>query len=362
MTLATTDVPHPKIRMARRLAAGMGSVCVLVAAWLLLVTMSGALDQERAFKAAVSCAPGDRDDDCLWTVAARIDRTEPLKRRKSSSYWLYVAKADGTSSRTRFKGSPQEPPIAHVGGTVEVTYWRGQIRYVDFESARRYTTADPRGDYKLFCAWGLAIGFQGLAYLWCWYWWARRSHVSVRASPWQLGVPLVGALCLTGIGAAATWPTDSPGAALRFVALCTPVVLAGCSVAALVLWRRQRGDDTIALTPSVPATEQCFLGMILGEIPYAGSGGYLVAGPGCLASTPDPTGAFFRREAPHSLTPLRVRPPYWTDPAHPDYDGRALVLECEDNGVPVFIVTHRKKMPWVLGALQPIPATNPPRP
>ncbi|MEV0494151.1 hypothetical protein [Streptomyces atratus] len=348
-------------------AAMLGSVCVLVAAWLLLVTMRGALDEERAFRAAVSCAsdgdvPGGRDNDCLRAVRAGIDRTERVEGR-TPSYWLYVTEADGTSSRTRLRGSPQEPPIARAGMRVEVTYWRGQIRYVDFESVRQYTNADPRGDYRLFCACGLALGFYGTGFLWGWYWLARHSRVSVRAYPRQVGLPFVGALCLTALGAAAPWLTDSVGAALQLIGLCSPVVLAACSVAALLLWRRPSGDDTVALRPSVPAAKQCFLGVILGKIPYAGSGGYLVADPVHLASTPDPTGAFFRREVPRSLTPVRVRPPYWTDPPdRPDYGGRALVLECEDNGVPVLIVTHRKNIPWVLGALQPTPSANPPRP
>lgn len=347
-------------------AAVIGSVCVLVAAWLLLVTMRGALSDGRAFRAAVSCASdgdvaGGRDDGCLRTVAARIDRTERVEGRKTPTYWLYVIEADGTSSRTRLGGRPPEPPTAWEGTRVEATYWRGQIRYVDFESVRRYTTADPRDDYKLFCAWGLAVGLYGTGFLWGWYWWARHSRVSSRAYPWQVGVPLVGSMGLAVVGGIAPWLTDSPGAALRLVGLCALAVVAACSVAALFLWRSQRGDDTVALTPSVPATERSFPGRIL--VPYAVQGGYLVAGPAYLASTPDPTGAAFRREVPHTLTPLRVRPPYWTDPdGRPDYDGSALVLECEDNGVPVLIVTHRKNMPWVRGALQPAPSANPPRP
>ncbi|MBC9730621.1 hypothetical protein [Streptomyces sp. TRM68367] len=108
------------------------------------------------------------------------------------------------------------------------------------------------------------------------------------------------------------------------------------------------------MTPKVPGTERRFSGAIIGDKPYAGRGGLLLVGPGYLASTPDPTGVAFRREVPPTLTPLRVRPPYWTDPdERPDYTGRVQVLECEDNGVPVLIATHRKHMPWVLGALKP---------
>ncbi|MFD8590332.1 hypothetical protein ACFV1B_12430 [Streptomyces sp. NPDC059637] len=40
----------------------------------------------------------------------------------------------------------------------------------------------------------------------------------------------------------------------------------------------------------------------------------------------------------------------------PDHGGRAPVLECEDNGVPVLVVTRREDMPLVLGALRPAPS------
>ncbi|MGW0393524.1 hypothetical protein ACWDYJ_22055 [Streptomyces sp. NPDC003042] len=368
MTPPKTDPPRTRVRAGRRLAAVMGPLCALVAAWLLLVAMPGALDEEHRFRAAVDCAsgggavPGGRDDDCLRTTVARIDRTESVKGRKTASYWLYVTEADGTSTRTRLEGRPQDPPVAREAARVEVTYWQGQIRYVDFESARRYTNADPRGDYRLFCAFGLALGFYGTGWLWAWYW-SAPSRAPGRAYPPRVTVPFVGAVCLTFVGAAAPWPTDNAGAALRLAGVSAVMVLAACSVAVLFLGRRQSdGDDTVAMTPSVPVTEQCFLGVIVGEVRYEGTGGYLVAGPARLASTPDPTGAAFRREVPHSLTPVRVRPPYLTDPDYPDYGGRTVVLECEDNGVPVLVVTHRKHMPWVLGALQPAPDPSRPRP
>jgi hypothetical protein len=318
-----------------RVTAVFSCLCLLVAAWLLLVTMRGALDGEQAFRAAVACAPGSHPspdggaDDCLRTVSARIDRTEAVEGRKSSSFWMYLTAADAAG-----------PDAA------------------DSDPVRRYTTADPRGDYKLFMAWGLAFGFQGVGYLWgwFWYWWADRSRAAarmrIRAYAWQFIVPFMGAFCLTAVGAVAPWPTAGPGAAFRLVGVCGVVVLAVCALVGLAVWWRQRDDDTIALTPSVPDTEQHFPGVILGEVPYAGRGGHLVAGPAGLATARDWPVASAHREVPRTLTPIRVRPPYWTDPAgRPDYDGRVVVLECEDDGVPVLIATRRKKMPWVLGAV-----------
>ncbi|WP_158791179.1 hypothetical protein [Streptomyces sp. NRRL WC-3549] len=344
----------PKERAASVFAAVVGCACVLTAAFLLLVPMPRALDDERAFREAVACAPDDggKAGDCLWTIAARVDRTEKVQRKKSPSFWVYVTEPDGASTRTRLDGRAEDVPAAGPGKTVRVTYWRDQIRYVDLGSARRYTTADPRGDYRLYCTWGFALGLYSLVHLWLWLWATRFAHLSRRAYPWQAGVPTAGGLALAAIGAFAPWPTDSPGEALLVVGVCTPVVVLGCAVAGLIVARRQRGDDTIRLTPSAPEEERRFPGMVVGEVPYQGRGGWLVAGPGLLASTPDPTGAAFRREVPRGLRPVRVRPRYRLDPDLPDYEGKAVVLECEDDGVPVLVVTRKKTMPWVLGALE----------
>lgn len=367
MTPAKTDPPIRSSRTAILGASVFGLLCVLVATWLLLVPTRGALDEERDFRSAVGCAsdgsvPGARGDDCLRTVEARIDRAGRVERgRKTARFWLYVTEADGTSTRTRLAGSPDEHPVTRPGTRVDVTYWRDRIRYVDFESTRRYTNADPRGDYRLPCAFGLGLGLYGLLLTSGVYVAARRSRTSVRAFSWQVNLTVAGALCLTALAAAAPWLTDSAGSAFRLVGLSVPVVLAACWTTALLLRRRRSdGDDTIAVTPSAPTTEHCFPGTVLGDIPYAGAGGYLVAGPALLASTPDPTGTAFRREVPSTLTPVRVRPPYLTDPGRPDH--HCWVLECEDGGVPVLIITRKKTMPRVLGALRPTPSTAPRQP
>ncbi|WP_405501083.1 hypothetical protein OG501_20225 [Streptomyces niveus] len=340
--------PRPRNRAVMRRAAVIGALCALVSAWLLLVNVRGALGEERAFRAAVSC---DSGDDCLRTATARIDRTERVQGKKTPSYLLYVTEADGTTSSPRIRGDAPEPPTAWAGTPVEVTYWRGQIRYVDFDTTRRYTTADPRGDYKPFAAFGLAIGSFGTGFLWVWYWWARHSQTSRRAAPWQLGVPLVGSLFLTLLAAGAPLATGTFAAALQVLGLGALVILVLCVPAALIVSRRQRGDDTIPMAPKALAKEEIFTGRIVGEVPYA-TKGFLVAGPASLATTPDHTGASFRRPIPRTLTPIRVRPLYWTDPDHLNYGAKALVLECEDGGVPVLLVTSKNTMPWLLSALR----------
>ncbi|MFF0505603.1 hypothetical protein ACFYUH_18645 [Streptomyces fimicarius] len=360
MTTTPSDKTAPAHRGPTRAYLTVGILFSLVAAWLLLLTAPGARDDERAFTTASECtaAAGRGASDCLRTVKAVIDRTEQETMRKTPSYWLYITEADGTSTRTRIDGNPDLTPAARPGAAVDVTYWQDRIRYVGFGSDRHYTNADPRGAFRIPLVVGLVVGIFGamlLASAAATAWSGRRS---LKAFPWQVGLIVTGGTSLILFGAVAPWLSNDIGKALRLTGLAGLVVLALCALAVPFLRRRNRGgDDTIALRPSVLTEERCFPGLIMGEVPYASSAGYLIAGPGLLATTPDPTGVFHRKPAPRTLTPLRLRPPYLTDPTgRPDYDGRAVVLECEDNGVPVLVVTRKKDAPAVLGALGPVRA------
>ncbi|MGW6010098.1 hypothetical protein [Streptomyces sp. NPDC055210] len=374
-TEISAEVP-PVVRRSRNRgqligAAVVAAVCTLAAAWLLLISTPAALGEGHAFKTASRCASdsGASDgsasddspsgsgvsDDCLRTVSARIDHTEHVQGRKTPSYRLYVVEADGTEGRATLGGDPSHRPVASPGADVRVTYWRGQIRYVDLATGRKYSHADPRDDYKVVATPGLAIGFYGAGFLWCWFWMALHSRVARRAHPWDIGLPFLAAVCLALVGALAPWATDDMGAALLLVAQATVVAVVVCVVTAVFLRRRSRGDDTIDMPPSVPTEEQHFPGRIVGEVPYAEHGTHLLAAAGLLATTMGHPGAAHRRAVPRTLTPLRVRHPYWSDPSPPGLRGRTCVLECEDGGVPVLIVTDRQRMPWVLGALTPRP-------
>ncbi|WP_406501674.1 hypothetical protein [Streptomyces sp. NBC_00500] len=339
--------------------ATIGCVLLLSAAWLLLVSTRGALHEERDFRAALACTTTQTDsdsnsnsDDCLRTVTARIDRAERDTKHKGASYWLYVTEPGGKKDSAWISGHTPDSPTAWAGTHVKVTLWRGEIRYVDFPAGRLSTHADPRGSYRPRLAAALGIGFFGLAPLWAAYWWARRSMVSPLRAPWQLGLPMTGALTLAATSAVVALVTHGIWTALEYVAVAAGVVLLGCAVAALVLRRRQKADDTIEVTPSVPTSEQCFPGSVFGEGRYsAGGGGYLIAAPGLLLTTPDPTGAFARRPVPATLIPVRVRPPYWTDPNCGDYAAESVVIECRDGEMQVVIVTKKENVGWVLGAL-----------
>ncbi|MER5900342.1 hypothetical protein ABT150_09610 [Streptomyces mirabilis] len=340
-----------------------GGCLVLIGVWLLLGPMLGARHEERDFRAAVAC-PEKTDstgsEDCLRTVSARIDHTEVVTGNRSASYRLYVTEADGRNDRARISGSGPKSPKAWSGVRVQVTQWRGKIRYVDFPAGRQYTQADPRNTYRLFYAGGLGLGLFGVGIVLSVFWWSRVSAVSPRSYPWQITPAATGLLVLVCAGVVAPLAVDGVGAPLLVAASAAVLVLVGCAGAYLLLRRRHRGgDDTVAVTPKVPETEQCFQGGVLGEggdTPYGG-GGYLVAGPSLLVTTPDPTGKFARRTVPATVVPQRVRPPYWTDPHGGDYGTDTLVVECRDGDSPILIVTKKENVPWILGALQPLPTT-----
>ncbi|MBD0745961.1 hypothetical protein [Streptomyces sp. CBMA152] len=356
----TTDgSPRPRNRGGLIYSATLGVAFALIAAWLLLVNMPRALDSERDFRAAVDCPAQSQaqsrseppsDEDCLRSVPAHVDHTRDA-RRKTPTYWMYVKLADGTTDRARLEGSPGDL----AGKQVHVRYWRGQIRAVHFADGWQSAYAEPIGNWRPFAAWGLGLGVFSTGFLWSAYWWARRSGSSPRANPWQVALPPAAALCVGGFAAVLAMLAGSVQDALLGTAGAVVVGLVACLLTGFVLARRGTEDDTVEVAPVVPGTgEEIFPGVVLGDVPYrAGNGGgFLVTGPGLFATTPDPTGAFARTSVPRTLVPQRVRRPYWTDPGGGDYPAETLVVECRDGETQVLVVTEKKNVGRVLGALE----------
>ncbi|MFC7218840.1 hypothetical protein ACFQLX_11760 [Streptomyces polyrhachis] len=342
-------------------SAILGCLALAVAALLLLIVAPVQLDEGRDFDAARPCT-AQGGDDCLRSVRATVAEIATHRNRKGSgSYRLILIQRDGKRADVAFSGSPEAAPTVSVGRDIAVTYWRGQVRFADYPSGRKYSRADPRDDYRAPMAWGLPAGIMGLFGMWSWLWWAKLSHLSRLRYPWQLWVPVSGCLTVASIAGVAAMTAGSMGAALRVTGGGALVVFAVTLVLGLIAWRRQRGDDTVAqrgddtvaVEPLAPTAEQVIQGVVRGEVSYANHGVALIAAPGSLAVSTGLTGGS-RRELPSSLTPLRVRPEYWTDPGGSlaSKETKPLVLECEDNGVPVFITADRKDLPLILGALE----------
>ncbi|GAA3051348.1 hypothetical protein GCM10020000_35690 [Streptomyces olivoverticillatus] len=109
-----------------------------------------------------------------------------------------------------------------------------------------------------------------------------------------------------------------------------------------VLRDRRTKSDGIEVEPLVPAEEEIFGGVILGDVPYSVEGfNVIVAGPDGLASTPDPTANIARRPVPPTLEVVRVRPSYRSDPVQAVPGSH--VAECRDGETTVLIVVDSKK-------------------
>ncbi|MEU3370804.1 hypothetical protein ABZ734_10065 [Streptomyces sp. NPDC006660] len=358
-------------RSAALVPAVAGLALALVAAWLLFATVPRALDDERAFTTAPACSPAAVSRECRHTVTAAVTRAAAGHKHRSTYYWLGLRRVPRESLALpgRLKSGPlgSAPPAAsppprltmdgpapvfaavRPGATLQLTYWRGDIRYVDYQGMRQYTEADPRGGHRLPFVATLALGSVGAACLRTAYCWARRTNGPPAHEPWRFRVPLAAVLLISCFALGTPWVTSGVTIALLLTAAGAVPVL---GVAARLSRRHhRRTTDTIEVNPQVPAAEVCFPGAVRGEVPYSQPEfGYLVAGPGLLAATSDPAGRVARRPVPRTLTALRVRPPYWTDPGPRPAPG-SQVVECRDGATPVYVVTEPAYVAQVLGAL-----------
>ncbi|MFJ8310062.1 MULTISPECIES: hypothetical protein [unclassified Streptomyces] len=346
--------PQRRNRPAALVAAVLGAALVLGAGWLFLVTVPRALDDERAFTSAAGCPVARVSAECRHSVAATVTSVVADHKHRSTYYWLGfdpVPNGPEAASPLRVKMDGRTPVFAAVqpGAMAQLTYWQGEIRYVEYRDLRQYTSADPRGGYRLPFAAALVLLFVGGAALRGAHWWSRRATEPPAHEPWRLTVPLASALLLACCAFGTPWVAGGVPTALLLTAAGAVPVLAGA--AWLTRRHRRRTTDTIRVTPLLPGGRECFPGRVLGEVPYSHEGfGYLVAAPGLLASTPDPTGHLARHPVPRTLTPVRVRPPYWTDPGPRPAPG-SQVVECRDGSTPVYVVTEQRYTAWVLGAL-----------
>ncbi|MET9360093.1 hypothetical protein ABZX93_04175 [Streptomyces sp. NPDC006632] len=358
----------------------LGVALLLAAGWLLLATVPGALDAERAFTAAADCPAVRASAECRHAVTAAVTSVAADHKHRSTDYWLGLGHArevpealpgrlktgplnpgradrPGAAGRAvavppRLRMDGRVPVFAAVrpGSVLHLTYWRGEIRYVDYQGLRQYTAADPRGGYRLPFAAALVLLSVGGACLRTAYGRARRRTAEPPAhEPLRLAVPLASVLLISCFAFTTPWVTGGVPTALLLMAAGAAPVLAGA--AWLTRRHRRRIPDTIRVAPLAPRADECFPGRVLGEVPYSHEGfGYLVAGPGLLAATPDPAGRIARRPVPRTLTAVRVRLPYWTDPGPRPAPG-SQVVECRDGATPVYVVTQPAYVSRVLGAL-----------
>ncbi|MEV5873539.1 hypothetical protein AB0L75_04755 [Streptomyces sp. NPDC052101] len=130
------------------------AVCVLLLACACGVAgaVAGTTARERAWDAARPCAAAEHGDDCLSTVPAVIERTDPHQPKKDS--YLYFT--DGRPLH-RLTVAEEAAESFEAGDRVTLTYWRGQVMKV---SGRHYVWHEhvTTGGSMAVAAAGLALG------------------------------------------------------------------------------------------------------------------------------------------------------------------------------------------------------------
>ncbi len=360
----TDQVPRARRAWEWRLPAGFGLLCLLLSAGL-FATVPGALADKRAYAAAPACPGGTRSDACTVTVPATVEGTEDESSGKSVHYWLLATERGSDAvRRVRMAGSRPVYDAVRAGDEVTLTYWRGEIRTVRFGAAAQETHASPTDDWRLPTAFGLLALPFGLAMLLTGLVHRYRRPFAMWTTSWPLTMGLVTSILLSCIGPLGAMVGGGVQDAFLITAAGIPPAV---GLAALYAWwfrrRTVRAADTSDIV-ALPATErQCVRASVHGDVPYSGGGcDHVVIGDGRPAVTPDPTGRFALRTLPETLTVRRVRGLRPDDPADwygiYKYDG--VVIECRDGDRPVLVVTGRRDVPWILGALvRPTPSPGP---
>jgi hypothetical protein len=325
------------------------SVLLLVAAGVAAWSVSGAVAHERAWRTAAPCVVGSTSDDCLRTVPAVIERTDPRGPKQQS--WIYFA--DGRPM-TREGVSSEAAEAFRAGDRVELTVWRGEVMKVAGTHYVWHEHVITGGSVAAFAA-GLvlAAGYPGAQVL-LRLRWRRQPEDEVLPSV----LPFTGALLGTGVWLLPLcyrYPTGLTDSA--------PAIgwVAAGSLASVALfawaWRRTRVPTPgQSPAPTAPERGDVFLAArFLEETDYNPHrfGTHVVLGEGGPAVTPHAgPGRFAARRIPvERLTVTTVRRPRGDDG---DTVPRSWhIAELDDAGTPVRLAAAPDDLTRILRALQP---------
>ncbi|MFI6355627.1 hypothetical protein ACIBJF_23830 [Streptomyces sp. NPDC050743] len=140
-------------RIGQLVVCALLLVCAAVAAWFVPAVTA----DERAWRAARPCAAATRGSDCLRTLPAVIERTDPRSPKQGGR--LYFAEGRPTP---RLRVSYDAAEAFEAGDRVRLTVWRGQVmkvagaRYVWHEHV---ATGGGQAVVAVLCA--LAAGWPG---------------------------------------------------------------------------------------------------------------------------------------------------------------------------------------------------------
>lgn len=322
--------------------------CAGVAAWFVPAVTA----DERAWRAARPCAAGTRGNDCLRTLPAVIERTDPHSPKQGGRLYF----TDGRPLDRLWVSYDAAETFA-AGDRVRLTVWRGQVMKV---AGDRYVWHEhvPTGGSQAVIAAGcvLAAGWPG-ARLLLRARGRRRPKDEVQPSPLPFLVPLLGT---------AVWlfplcyrhPVSlfgSPGT-IAWWAVGTPVSVALSGWA----WRATRirtpGDSA---APELPTDGEVFLpARFLEDTDYNphGFGTHIVLGADGPAVTPHSgPGRFAARRIPVGrLTVQRVRRPRGEEGDLVPHHWH--IADLDDAGTPVRLAADPDDLALVLRVLSGVRA------
>ncbi|MEV0224180.1 hypothetical protein [Streptomyces sp. NPDC050704] len=234
------------MRSSRRTLGGIvfGLLLVLLSAGL-FAALLGALADEREYTSAPACPDGTRSGAtrsgaCTTDVRATVTSTYDEAHGKSSWYWITVTEqGSDTERRVRMAGKRPVFNTVPTGGAVTLTYWKGEVRTVRFDTATQETYESPAEGWRLPTAFGLLTLPFGLGMLLCGLRF-RYAATTPPAHSWAV-MGIVAGGCLSAIGfPVAMLSPGLPETLLITAAGIPPIAL----LVALCAWRMRRRTTT----------------------------------------------------------------------------------------------------------------------
>lgn len=206
--------------------AALGAALVLAAVFLLSVTVPGKRTDARAFATAAACLPDETPRECRKPVEVVVKKKATEAEGRTKHHWLTLAEPGGPSRRVDMNGPSAVFGAVSPGDRVTATYWRLEVRAVDFRGRRQFTADEPKEAYRLPFAAGLGLLALGGTLLWTSVRAGFRTGRGRALRSWEIALPALAGAWLSAVGFGAPLLTDAVSTALVFAAVGTlPVVL-----------------------------------------------------------------------------------------------------------------------------------------
>ncbi|RII19726.1 hypothetical protein DSC45_06920 [Streptomyces sp. YIM 130001] len=356
------------------LAQASAGLLSLLVGGVLFAQIPGALAESRTYADTPVCRTADEarsGSSCVAKVPADVEHTERRTGGKSTQYWLHVRELgpDRTGSREdgrvrmRLRQNSPAYAAARTGDRVTLSYWKGEVRAVDFGTVTLETWSSPANDWRLPAGVGLLVTPFGLFMLWTSWWYRNRYPYQKSVSPGPAVLATVTLLGAGMLGLAGSMTTDTVQQTFALAGFAVPA----CAVLSLpIAWwkvrQARREASRRSVVPVRPSERRCVRAGVYGQVPYSVPGfDHLLLGEGPRpAVTADPAGRVSLWPLPETLTVWEVRAFRPGDPEHwPGiYQQNGVVIECRDGAQVVLIGSRRRDASLILGALMAPPVED----